>query len=762
MIDLMGKMGKDDDADSKGKSSDSDFLELVHTRYKDTQAVWEPIFRRFREDLAFEQGNQWDEGLKSRRTKQNLSCLVINKISAKVKYIVNNARSAMPAVKVHAIRDGASENTAKVFDGLIKSIEYQHNAKQARVLAHKSNVIGGLGAWRILVYADDEGNKELKYERVLDPTTILMDPAAKAQDFADAEFAFVINWVPNDVFEDQYPDVDTKNYAPEYSAWFSKDAVQVVEYWVRGDDGLFDQYLICGDEILHEETEYAGKYLPIMYLTGEEYCIDDVRDYKGIVRDVKDMQILHNLSKSRTADYIARSAQAEWLVEAEQVSDYLEQWKKVNTGGSGLLLYNGTSSGGKPQRIDPLAPPTGLMEASKETDEDIRMTIGIRDPLADVPSSQSGKAIQLQISQGNIGTFEFADKLNELVRYEGKVLVDLIPKVYDYPHIREIMGLDGNVTTVPLNQEYIDNGEQVMHDLTRGKYLVTISSGASYESQRSETADKLVELVGKYPDMMAVAGDLIVRNMDFVGADELADRLKAGIAPNILAASNSTNADKSEQAVMQLQAQLAQAAQQAQEMQAQFAQLQQEHGALQQQVQTKQAEIGAKAQADTQVAHVKVQAETQTMQTKYELELQLQREKAQFEREMALLKMQHEQRLKEMELGHDASKTTFVADHQAQLQTALKQADGEQKLEQIQFKADADQMMLDIKAGIEADADTVDHRQNLQMLALNHDHEIDKLSVQADSNAMMAQLNAALAPKPVVEKKPRAKKPKPE
>lgn len=695
MIDLMGKLDNEEIKDTV--DNDGDFLEDTRKRYDNAKAIWEPVFAKFKADIEFENGDMWDSSLKSKRKVNNLSCLTVNKISSKVKYIVNNARACMPAIKVKPIRDGASENTAKVFDGIIKSIEYQSNAKQARINAHKSNVIGGLGAWRLLPYVDDEGEKAIKYERILDPTSILIDPNAKEQDFSDAEYAFITTWIAKDVFEARYPDVDVSNYSQDNNTWYSEDSVQVVEYWCKGDDGLFDQYLITAEKVLSKVTDYPGKYLPIMYLTGTEYAIGDSREYKGIVRDVKDMQMLHNLTKSRTADYIARSAEAQWLVEGEMIADYKDAWQRANVSGSPVLPYTATASGGKPQRVDPLTPPTGLLEASKETDEDIRMTIGIRDPLADIPSSQSGKAIALQISQGNIGTFEFADKLNDLIKYEGKVLVDLIPKIYDYAHIREIMGEDGNVSTVQLNQPYIENGEQVMHDLSRGKYLVTITTGASYESQRSETADKLVELVGKYPQFMQVAGDLIVRNMDFVGKDDLADRLKATIPAEVLAATNATNGDKAEQQIAQLNAQMQQMAQQLQEAQMQSQQLQQANAQLQQDQQTKATEVQIKTQADLQM-----------LQNKAQIELQVAREKAQFDAQLAQLKMQHEERMKMLELGVDVQKLQVTGEQkleqikvQGDVQGALAAITAQHKQDEIKTKGDVDSMLNDLKLDAE-------------------------------------------------------------
>lgn len=684
-----------DDQDTKTKKADdSDLLEALHKRFKSAKAFWDPIFEKYRDDVRFEAGEQWDPNLKARREKKKLSCLTINKISSKVKYIVNNARNAMPSGKCHPINEGASVNTAKVFDGLIRSIDTRSSGKQARIHAFKQSVIGGLGAWRVLVVDADAGKRDIRVERIMDPTTVLIDPAAKNMDFSDAEWAFLVSWVPKEEFEEQNPGVDAGSFAPEYKAWFSKDAVQVVEYWVRGEDGLFDQFLVLADKVLSRVEDYPGNLLPVMFLTGEETVIDADRSFQGVVRSVRDMQILHNLTQSRMADWIARSAQPQWLVEAEQIADYLEQWRTSNESGDPVLLYQATATGGKPQRIDPLPPPTGLLETGARTDEDIRMTIGIRDPLADIPASQSGKAIQLQVAQGNIGTFEFADRLNELVKYEWKVLLDLIPHIFDYPHVREIMGLDGNVSTVALNEPYEENGEAVMHDLARGQYLVTVTSGPSYESQRSEAADKLVDLVGKFPQMMGVAGDLIVRNLDFQGADELADRLQALIPPQALAASNATNGDNPQAQTMLLQQQLEQAGQQLQQAQQQGHEMAQALQQAQGQLATKAQEIQLKAQADTQA-----------IQSKAAVDLQIAREKAAHDMQMERMRQEHEYRMKMLDLQGKAS---------------LQDMAGGQKLDEIAAKVQGDSMLS-----------SQDHGQAMERQVEAQEHDKDEMELDA-------------------------------
>ncbi len=578
--------------------------------------AWSTIHTQYTSDARFAAGDQWDPSSLKNRRQNNRSAVVYNKIPSNVKFIVNNARSCTPSIKVHPIADGASKNTAKVLDGIIKNIEYKSNAKSAYVKALETAVIGGIGCYRVLVEdVEEDGRPDITIKSIKDPTFFYIDPNTENEDFSDAKWCFLVKWIPKKTFEELYPEKDSSPINDANKDWYREDSVQVAEYWIK-KDGKFCYYLISGDEVLEVNEKYPGKYLPFCFVTGTEILIDGSRSFKGIVRDIIDQQKMLNYAKSETADYITKSSKQQWLVESDMIAEYQEVWDSQNIESFNYLPFT-SKNGLIPQRIEPLTPPSGFIETAKEADEDIRSTIGIRDPLQDIPSSQSGKAIQLQISQGNLGTFEFLDKLNASIRYCGKILVDLIPHFYNYPHIREIMGLDENVTPTPIMTVYEDNGEMVMHDLKQGYYSVTIDVGPSYESQRSEASDKLLELVSKYPEMMSLAGDLIVQNMDFKGAEELADRLRATIPPNILAASNPSNGDKNQMlSVMQNQMN---------DMMAQMQQMNELNQNLQAQLNQTLQQLNDK-QADRELELTKKQMEIETQKALKMMEIRAKQE----------------------------------------------------------------------------------------------------------------------------------------
>ena len=568
--------------------TDSAHAQIIKT-WTGAKAAWADIHSDYVSDQQFADGEQWDAKVKQARVAANLSVLVYNQIPSKYKYIVNNFRRNVPGVKVHPISDGANANTARVFDGILKYLQHKHNAKQAYAHALTCAVIGGIGAWKVLPVRDRDGEYDIEIQRILDPTTVYVDPNAIRQDFSDAKYVFQSFWISKEQFKVDYgEDAEVSDIGEATRGMFTQHSVQLLEYWCLNEEtGYWEQTILSGSQILSENKEYRGRYMPIILVTGEEKHVDNNRTYKGIVRDVVDMQILLNLSKSKTADYIARSSNQQWLAEAAQIEGFEELWLSSNVNGVPVLPYNATAAGA-PQRLEAPSPPAGFMQISTEADNDIRQAVGIRDPLEAMPSNVAQKTVEMQVSQSNVGTYEYIDRVKDMIKYSAQVILDLIPYYFGYPHMREIMGIDSQVSTIPVNVPYDDNGEVVMHDLASGRYGVSISDGPSYDSQRSEASDKLMQLAQAYPQFMQLAGDILFRNFDFDGASEIADRLRSQIPPEILAASTASNADGSASGNKQalLMSQMQQLQQLLQQAQAQIAQQQQQIQALTMDIQT--------------------------------------------------------------------------------------------------------------------------------------------------------------------------------
>jgi hypothetical protein len=124
-------------------------------------------------------------------------------------------------------------------------------------------------------------------------------------------------------------------------------------------------------------------------------------------------------------------------------------------------------------------------------------------------------------------------------------LIDLIPEIYDTQRIARIIGVDGQADMVridPMQPEAVreirDENNIIIDKIynpTVGKYDVVVTTGPGYLSQRQEAMDAMAQILQGNPSLWAVAGDLFVKNMDWPGAQEMAERLKKSLDPKLLA-----------------------------------------------------------------------------------------------------------------------------------------------------------------------------------------------------------------------------------
>jgi hypothetical protein len=177
-------------------------------------------------------------------------------------------------------------------------------------------------------------------------------------------------------------------------------------------------------------------------------------------------------------------------------------------------------------------------------------------------NERSGKAILARQKEGDTGTYHYVDNLGRAVRYVGRIIIDLIPKIYDTQRIARIIGEDGKVEHAKINPEQqepvrkiVDQAGIVIEKIynpTVGKYDVMVETGPGYASKRQEALDAMSQLLQGNPELWAVAGDLFVKNMDWPGAQEMAKRFAKTIDPKLLESDDKT--PEMQAAEMQIQA----------------------------------------------------------------------------------------------------------------------------------------------------------------------------------------------------------------
>jgi phenylalanyl-tRNA synthetase alpha subunit len=97
-----------------------------------------------------------------------------------------------------------------------------------------------------------------------------------------------------------------------------------------------------------------------------------------------------------------------------------------------------------------------------------------------------------------------------------------------------------------------------------GKYDVVVDAGPSFSTRREEADLQMTEMAKAYPQLMQVAGDLVFKNKDWPGADDISERLKKMIPPNISGEGQDPQLIQMQQQMQQIQQQAMQAVQQLQ------------------------------------------------------------------------------------------------------------------------------------------------------------------------------------------------------
>jgi hypothetical protein len=299
-----------------------------------------------------------------------------------------------------------------------------------------------------------------------------------------------------------------------------------------------EHYLLSGEEVLEGPNEWAGRYIPIFPVIGSETALETKVIRSGLIRFSRDSQQLYNFWRSAAAESIALAPRAPFLATPAMIAKFKGQWDTQNTVSRPYLLYepDPDAPGGRPMREPPPDIPAALVNESGIAADEMKATTGIYDAALGARSNEiSGIAIRARESQGGVSALHYQDNLMATLNHLGRVLIDLIPKIYDSERTVRIMQEDETHQPVRVNVPVMGNsGKPVLiNDLNQGTYDVRVKIGPSYATRRAEAADAMLQFIQAVPQAASVAGDLVARNMDWPGADEIADRLKRMLPPQI-------------------------------------------------------------------------------------------------------------------------------------------------------------------------------------------------------------------------------------
>ncbi|MGI9484327.1 MAG: portal protein, partial [Geminicoccaceae bacterium] len=291
------------------------------------------------------------------------------------------------------------------------------------------------------------------------------------------------------------------------------------------------QYLISGVEVLEGPDEWPGQFIPIVPVVGEEVHVGRETVTHGLVRFAKDAQRAYNFARTAATESVSLAPKAPYIGTVAMFAGHETAWHQSNRKNKAFLPYNPDENapGAKPERQT--APEIQLAYAQEASisQQDMSSTTGIYPPALGKQSNEvSGVAIDRRDKMGDVGTFVYTDNLGIAISYAGRILVDLIPRIYDSTRVVRILGEDETENFVTINEPVLNENEEVvlLNDLSVGRYDVRVVPGPSFSTKREEAATSMVDFIRAAPQTASMVMDLLAKNLDWPGAEEMADRFR--------------------------------------------------------------------------------------------------------------------------------------------------------------------------------------------------------------------------------------------
>lgn len=548
------------------------------------------IRKNYVDDLKFLAGEHWPENVKQERENDGRPCLTINRLPQSVQQVTNDQRQNRPSIRISPRDSQASDDVADLIEGLVRDIQNNSNAEVAFDTAFDGAAGPGLGYFRLLTdYVSPESfDQEVIFARIRNPLCVFFDPYSQKLDGSDAERAAMTDDLSKSAYERKYPesklaspDTGSEVLGNEESDWIQKDGgIRVAEYIYKeyvektlyllgtgetaekedlvarisaaqaaGLDGRVVKTKVAkvpkvkwikfnAIEIL-ERGELPGSYIPIVPVYGQEIFLNGKRILKGIVRDAKDAQRMYDYWASAETEAIALAPKAPWIGVEGQFEGHEDKWETANRKNHAYLEVKSVDLEGKPaalpQRSTAEPAVQAITQARQMSADDLKATTGVYEAGQGAQGNEtSGIAIQRRTTQIGTANFHLVDNLRHSMRHAGRIMVEWIPSLYDTPRALRIIGEDGSQKIVHVNTDTKDDqGKSIIYSFDQGRYDVSVDIGPSFASKRQEAAASMMDFSRAVPDAAKFIADLIAKNQDWPGSQDIADRLHKLLPPQL-------------------------------------------------------------------------------------------------------------------------------------------------------------------------------------------------------------------------------------
>lgn len=526
-------------------------------------------------------GAQWDDAVKKARNGR--PCYEFDKLSIKAQRVINEMRANRPAGKVRAVED-SDKPTATVREGLCRNIANVSDLDTICDYAGVYQTEGGMGAWRVTTeYVKNALRKQrIRAEPIPNPFCLYWDECSTDPLKRDARDWSLLDTLSRSAYVTKYKDAKKVSFeAGECTAdaeWDNKEQVRVCEYWYKEpykrelwllqngktidpakeekrrpgsaaklaaqvvEKGTVDcdRIMMCiasGDAILEGPLEQAGSNHRFIVVHGAWKIVDDKPMWWGLVRKAKDAQRRYNVTQTSITETIASAPNSQFWATTKQAAGLTDQWERAQTENLPYMLYNSDPQApGPPERMAGPQIPSALMAESQIADQELKDVTGVYDAaLGERSNEKSGIAISRREQQTQLVNFNFPDNMAKGVQRTWEIFNDLIGEVMDTEQIVRTLGIDGAEDYVKVNTMGVgkDGLPILVNDLTTGEFDITVTVGPSFATQSQEATEFYATMAQSDPMLMPTAGDLVYKAAQTPYADEIAERRRAMLPPQI-------------------------------------------------------------------------------------------------------------------------------------------------------------------------------------------------------------------------------------
>lgn len=431
-------------------------------------------------------------------------------------------------------------------------------------------------------------DQELLIKPIRNTFTVYMDPTSVMPAGEDQQWCIITEKMKRREYKRKYPKADNCEWQSDGAGddtldWESKEELRLAEYYrihevadvlyqlsdgrtalkselpaeesmaqagigiTVGRDGkpvsrpttrkIVQWFRLNGKTIVERRT-IPGRFIPVIRCQGNVLDLNGQVKRKGMVENLMDPARMFNYWRTAQTERYALAPKAPWVVAEGQIEGHPE-WHSANQKAFSTLVYkpiagpDGMALIPPPQRQVPAQVEAGMSEAAQGAEHDLMAVAGMPQENPEIAARVVSGNKYLARRQGmqDLTHFQYYDNQTLAILWTGLILLEQIPYYYDTNRMQRIIGDDGLPEMTQINEPVVDPTTQailaVKNNLTLGQYDVVMDTGPGYQTKREEGTEAMVQLLGTPlgEPMVRTGPDIILRNMDFHGADDMADRL---------------------------------------------------------------------------------------------------------------------------------------------------------------------------------------------------------------------------------------------